>query len=290
MPSRTFSSLAAAAFGLSAAPSLAGQPADPVFMPGVVSAAASEVRIAFSPDGRQIVWGASGREGGRDQQDVWEMHRTGHGWSQPARASFDTDATEFDPAFSADGRSLYFHSDRAGGFGGADIYRVAVEVETGRFAAPQNLGPGVNSKGDEWAPTPTRRGTLIFASDGWGGLGRHDLFEARLDGHGGRPASLGPAINSPGDDIDPALSPDGRTLVLSSGGDIGGESVFRLYVTERRGTVWTPRRLLGVGCGDVDFGAAFRPGEPGRLYYAAKCAGGPGRADVHVAKLPAGGR
>ena len=53
----------------------------------------------------------------------------------------------------------------------------------GTFGTPESLGAGVNSAGDEWAPTPSRDGKrLLFASNGLGGRGRHDLFVARWDG------------------------------------------------------------------------------------------------------------
>src|SRR3569833_3130082 len=114
------------AFGAAA---LAGAPkADHVVQPGVISSAAAEVRIAYRPDGGQIAWGSIGRNADAAQQDIWEMHRTANVWSPPARASFDTDAVEFDPAFSQDSKRLYFDSDRAAGYGGTDVYVVAVDV------------------------------------------------------------------------------------------------------------------------------------------------------------------
>ena len=62
------------------ATALAGVPrADHVVEPGVISTAAAEVRIAYRPDGRQIVWGSIGRDADAGQQDIWEMHRTANG-------------------------------------------------------------------------------------------------------------------------------------------------------------------------------------------------------------------
>lgn len=257
---------------------------DPVVEPGTISTAAAEIRIAYRPDGRQIVWGSIGREAAPDQQDIWEIHRTGSGWSAPARASFDTNAVEFDPAFSRDSRHLYFDSDRAGGFGGTDVYVVDVDAATGRFSQPRNLGQGVNSKGDEWAPTPTTRGTLFFSSDGWGGEGKHDLLEANLR-HPYAPRNLGPTINGPDEDFDAALSPDGKTLIFSSGtmSDTAAEAhLFRSRYTAKG---WARRERLALGCSDFAIGSAFAVNRPHLLYYSANCPDGRGRMDIRAGRL-----
>jgi len=264
---------------------LASATPDPIVRPGVISTAAAEVRIAYSPDGQRILWGSIGRDAAPDQQDIWEIHRVGPGWSPPARVSFDTSSAEFDPAFSPDGRSLYFQSDRAGGLGGSDLYVVAIDPRSGRFGAPRNLGPSINTAGEEWAATPTRSGTLIFSSDGWGGRGKHDLFEARLDGAAQRPANLGPAINGPLDELDAALTPDGRTLIFSAGDMETDDGHVTLYRSSRQDGHWTARVSLGLGCADFILGAAIDPHRPNILNYAAHCEGSPGRMDVHEAAL-----
>jgi len=249
---------------------------DRLVMPGIVSTGAAEVRIAYRPDGKQILWGSIGRDAARDQQDIWEIHRTAAGWSAPARVAFDTEAVEFDPAFSPDGRQLYFDSDRAGGFGGTDIY-VAEAIGFG-FSVPRNVGSSINSKGDEWAATPTGSGTLIFASDGRGGFGKHDLFEGKAGE--GSPRNLGPLINGPDEDFDAALSPDGRTLVFSSGRMSDSAAEVSLFTSRRGRQDWTPRSPLRLGCSGFKIGAAFARRYPRRLFYSAACAGGPGRMDI----------
>lgn len=263
---------------------LAAPAADPVVLPGVVSTAASEIRLAISPDGTRMLWGSIGRDAERGQLDIWERHRVGDGWSAPAPVPFNTAGEDFDPAFSPDGQKVYFHSDRPGGFGGTDLYVVDLDAKTGAFGAPRNLGPGINSKGGEWAPTPTADGKLIFASDGWGGAGKHDLFEASLAG--GKPVNLGPAVNGPGEDFDAALSPDGRTLLFSSGRMDSDDDKVSLFTSTRTAVGWSPRRPAGVGCADFANGAGFDPTTPGRVFYAAACPGGQGRMDIRETRLP----
>jgi hypothetical protein len=257
--------------------------ADPSVLPSVVSTGASEIRLAISPDGRRMLWGSVGRDAAPGQLDIWERHRVGEDWSKPASVPFNTEGEDFDPAFSSDGKQLYFHSDRPGGFGGTDIYVVDVPA-TGAFGTPRNLGPDVNSKGAEWAPTPTADGRLIFASDGWGGFGKHDLFEVRLSG--GKPRNLGPAINGPDEDFDAALTPDAKGMVYSSGVTSDTVAKVSLFVSRLGPRGWSPRMPAGVGCADFVNGAGFDPSNPDRFYYAAKCPGGQGRMDIRETRTP----
>lgn len=281
---RRMKTFALIALCLAAGTALAADAADPVVLPGVVSTAATEIRLAISPDGRRMLWGSIGRDAAPGQLDIWERHRTGRTWSQPAPVPFNTDGEDFDPAFSPDGRRVYFHSDRPGGFGGTDIYVVDLDPATGAFSAPRNLGPNVNSAGAEWAPTPTADGRLIFASDGWGGFGRHDLFEVRLQG--GRPVNLGAAINGPDEDFDAALSGDGRTLLFSSGVMTDEVAKVSLFASTHGPDGWSKRRPAGIGCSDFVNGAGFDPADRRRVFYAASCPGGEGRMDIHETRTP----
>ena len=253
-------------------------PSDSLVAPGEISSPAAEVRLAFSPDGRQVLWGSIGRDAAPDQQDIWERHRIVGGWSTPARVSFDTMAVEFDPAFSPDGKAVYFHSDRPGGFGGTDLYKARRDPVTLRFGTPVNLGPTVNSKGDEWAPTPLKDGSLIFSSDGWGGFGRHDILILRPGAR--RPANLGRAINGPDEDFDAALSPDGRLLIFGSGTMSDDAANVRLFSARWRNGAPAARRPLAIGCSDFVIGTSFDPHDPHSLFYSAKCPGGLGRMDM----------
>jgi len=132
--------------------------------PGIVSSAHVEMRLAPSPDGNTLLWGSTDRAGGRGGWDIWCTLRVGTTWSAPVPVAFGSAANDFDPAFSADGRWVYFFSNRAGGLGGDDIYRAPVTAEG--FGAAQHLGPEINTAGDEWAPSPSPDGArLMFVSN-----------------------------------------------------------------------------------------------------------------------------
>ena len=92
------------------------------------------------------------------------------------------------PSVSTNGKLLYFASNRPGGFGGMDIY-VSENVD-GKWQAPKNLGPMVNSSGNEVFPFIDKNGKLFFASNGHKGFGGLDIFYAEKNN-----TSEGPAWN-----------------------------------------------------------------------------------------------
>ncbi len=268
----------------------AGPPAaaPPVpLLPGIIDSPDTEVRPAFSPDGRCILWGSIGAP--KTAWRILQTCRDGAGWSRPEPVSFDGPDNDFDPAFSPDGRTVYFFSNRPGGQGGDDLYAVDRDPATGAFGAPRNLGPRFNTSGDEWAPTPTADGRLIFSSDGHGGLGRQDLFEGELAGDA-PVRGLGPGVNGPLDDFDATLLADGRTLVFASG-DLKAETRVALH-SARRGDDgrFGPRHVPAapINCSEaINNGPAIDPGRPGMLFYSAYCPTlGPGRMDIFEVPAP----
>ncbi|HEY0505541.1 MAG TPA: TolB-like protein [Lysobacter sp.] len=207
---------------------------------GVVSTPASEVRASVSPDGRRIVWGSSDRSGGPGGRDLWQASLVDGRWQDATPLSINTLSKDYDPMFSADGRWLYFFSDRPGGHGSDDLYRAAVR-DDGSFGAAENLGPGVNSRGAEWAPTPSRDGRhLLFASDGFGGAGGQDLFVARWNGEAFVDPKAVPGVNTAGDEFDATWLGDGRAIVFTRSSNVK-EAPVRLHVAQ----------CDGVGYGDA---------------------------------------
>ncbi|WP_200955762.1 TolB family protein [Sphingomonas sp. Root241] len=199
------------------------------FAPGVASTRYSEIRLTLSPDGRTALWFSRDRLGGPGGYDIWVSRRSGGQWRPAVPVSFNSAGRDFDPAFSADGRFVYFCSDRAGGSGGDDIYRVPV---TGQgFGAPVNLGPEVNSAGKEFAPMLSPDGaTLLFSSDRSGGAGGHDLFTAHRAGDGFAAAKrLVGALNTAANEFDATFLRDGATIVFARAMDFRRDRVDLLF-------------------------------------------------------------
>jgi len=263
-------------------------PSPKPLLPGVVDTTATEVRPAFSPDGRCILWGAI------TTKADWKILQTcleGQAWSIPAAVSFDSSANDFDPAFSPDGRTVYFFSNRPGGLGGDDLWAVARDPATLAFGTPHNLGPRFNTAGDEWAPSPTGDGKLIFSSNGHGGAGGQDLLEGALAGDA-PVRNLGPGVNGPLDDFDATVLADGR-LVFASG-DLKAETGVALYVVRRGGDgAWAGGRQrlpTPINCSaEINNGPAVDPRRPDLFFYSAYCLGlGVGRMDIFEVPAPAG--
>jgi tetratricopeptide (TPR) repeat protein len=144
----------------------------------------------------------------------------------------NTDAWEPHITVSADGSAKYFVSDREGGFGGRDIYRI-VKLPNGEWSEPQNLGPRINTPHDEDAPfLAVDNKTLYFASNGEKSMGGFDVFITVLDDEGvwSDAINLGYPFNSMGDDIYYTTTADGYQGYLSSfrSGGSGEKDIYQI--------------------------------------------------------------
>jgi ankyrin repeat protein len=152
--------------------------------------------------------------------DIWIARRQGTGWGPATWAGPEVNARGADdyyPTLTRTG-TLYFSSNRPGGLGENDIYRV--RRVNGRWTAPENLGAPVNTPGREYDPfIAPDESYLVFASERPGGLGNADLYVSTRskDGSWATPVNLGPRVNSAFGDYTPMVSPDGRYLFLTSG-------------------------------------------------------------------------
>jgi len=134
---------------------------------------------------------------------IMSSKRTGDKWGDPEDIKILPDSlVAAHPALSADGLTLYFVSDMPGGFGQKDIYSVTRAGETDPWSAPRNLGPDINTSGDELFPYIRDDGSLYFASDGLIGMGGLDIFRATSNPDGSWVVkNLKPPINSSSDDF-----------------------------------------------------------------------------------------
>ena len=187
----------------------------------------------FTNEGRTMVF-ARGNEGskkGRQNVDLFITHFRSGAWSEPELLKInDPRAWDSSPAFTPDGRTLYFSSDRRGGLGGNDIYKSTLDAN-GRFSTPENLGPGINTPGNESFVSVGPDGTLYIASDGLPGLGNLDLFRVE----NGVPVNMGQPVNSPGDDFGIYFQNENTGYFASNrDGGKGGDDLYSLARTKRK--------------------------------------------------------
>ena len=251
-----------------------------VFAPGVASTAHAEICLTLSPDGRTALWFSRNRPGGAGGYDIWMSRRTPAGWSAAAPVSFNTSKRDFDPAFSADGRYVYFCADRPDSLGGDDLYRV--EVTHDGFGAVEHLGSEVNSAGNEWAPMLSPDGrSLLFSTNGRGGAGRYDLFTARVRGQGFEPAvALPGGVNTGADEFDPTYLADGETIVFSRAPDLMADRID-LYVATLRAGAYDAGVVLpqSVNSDRDTYGPMLDWSAPDRLTFSARR---PGSGDLDL--------
>jgi outer membrane protein OmpA-like peptidoglycan-associated protein len=174
---------------------------------------------SVSQDGNFLFFTGCNRPDGLGRCDIYIAQKKGTDWVKPFDLSppVNTPGWEAQPAISADGRTLYFVSNRPGGYGGYDIWKSKLTAKG--WGEPENLGPNINTQFDEQSPfIHPDDSTLYFCSNGWPGLGGKDLFVSRLgrDGKWKKPENLGYPINTNGDESGLTVTADGEHAFFSS--------------------------------------------------------------------------
>lgn len=168
--------------------------------------------------------------------DIYISQLKGNEWSKPIplNQNINSPASWETSAFvTADGKQLYFTSNRAGGMGSLDIYVSEMEM-TGDWGKAKNLGPVINTPGREDSPAVDADGkTLFFSSDGHRGMGGMDIFRSEFkDGKWQKPVNLGYPINSVEDDSFFGLTGDRRRAFFSSMREDGNSEIYTLTFLE----------------------------------------------------------
>ena len=182
--------------------------------------------VAFSPDAQTMYLTKARRElNAPTSVEIYTSTRSGAKWSAPVKFEItaDTLSTFGHPAVSPDGEYLYFVSDMPGGYGGKDIWRISLKERQGSLV---NLGPDINTEGNDDFPYVRSDGSLYFSSDGHPGMGGLDIFRATAVGD---PADLrwkvenmGFPINSAGDDFGITFGKGEDGFFSSNRGDARG--------------------------------------------------------------------
>ncbi len=174
---------------------------------------------SVTQDGQYLFFTGCDRPTSLGKCDIYVSKRNGDDWDEPhnLNAPVNTRAWESQPSISSDGRTLYFVSNRKGGYGGYDIWKSTL-TDKG-WSEPENLGPEINTPYDEQSPfIHPDDNTLYFSSNGWPGMGNMDIFVSRRDqaGQWQKPENLGYPINTSADESGLTLNATGNLAYFSS--------------------------------------------------------------------------
>jgi len=206
-----------------------------VYLSDIINTSAyNEGAQSISQDGKYLFFTGCNRPDGLGRCDIYIAQKKGDDWAKPfsLSAPVNTSGWEAQPSISADGRTLYFVSNRKGGYGGYDIWKSNL-TDKG-WGAPENMGPEINTAYDEQSPfIHPDDSTFYFCSNGWPGMGGKDLFVSRLgkDGKWAKPENLGYPINSSGDENGLTLTANGSYAFFSSN-NLKGFGGYDIYTFE----------------------------------------------------------
>ncbi len=185
-----------------------------------INTRANEAAQSISANGKFIVFTACNRPDGIGGCDLYFSEVINGRWTNAKNigAPINTKGWESQPSISADGRTLYFVKASDGASRSRDIY-YSIRKQDGSWTTPENVGPNINTKDSDQSPFIHPDGsTLYFMSDGWPGMGKHDLFYSRMDDNGvWSPAiNLGYPINTASSESALIVSFDGKTAYFAS--------------------------------------------------------------------------
>jgi hypothetical protein len=195
----------------------------------------------LSADGNWMFFTGCSRSDGKGSCDIYFSQRTASGWTKPVNIDSPVNSPfwESQPSFSADGKTLFFVSNRSGGIGQKDIWSaevISLKTDgTPIFGNLQNLGSQINTSGDENSPFMHPDGqTLFFSSDGWPGMGNMDIFKSVKSPNGAwqKAINLGFPINTASDEVGFIVNAKGDKAYYSSDGLSGNMGGKDLYVFE----------------------------------------------------------
>lgn len=175
---------------------------------------------SISADGKYLFYTACNRQNGFGRCDIYVSENREGNWDVSKNVGFpvNTGFWEAQPSVSPDGRTLYFVSDRPGGFGGSDIW-VSHKDKLGKWKNPINMGNSVNTECDEWSPFIHSDGaTLYFSSDGHTGMGGVDIYVSKRvnDTLWSRPINIGYPVNTYNNEKGFVVSTMGEVAYYSS--------------------------------------------------------------------------
>jgi Tol biopolymer transport system component len=202
-----------------------------------LNTATHDACVGLSHDGKKMIIFRTNEDltGG----DLYTTEFINGTWSDPKMLSktINSDYAETSASITSDGMTIYFSSNRPGGYGGKDIYK-SILFGNGEWSTPINLGPTINTKYDDDAPfiSPDDR-TLYFSSKGHKTIGGYDIFKSTMDENNKWtvPENIGCPINTVEDDIYFVITSNDDIAYYSSSkkGGFGGQDIYQINMIDR---------------------------------------------------------
>lgn len=193
---------------------------------------------AFTPDGKMMYFTRCVTDPHYPRYaGIYKSSRSDASWGKPEQLLITRDTLSLyaHPAVSPNGEWLYFTSNMAGGCGGLDLWRFYIGASKSMEGIVENLGPGINTEGDEQFPAFGPKGELFFSSDGYPGMGGLDIFCATQPNDSVWDiVNMGAPLNSNGDDFGMTFAPGlYRGFFSSNRGDARGwDHIYSFYLPE----------------------------------------------------------
>jgi Tol biopolymer transport system component len=228
-------------------------------MPDLVSSYPNVRDLTISPDGSEYYFSVESHR--KEFSAIVRVQQKDGEWQEPRVASFSGQYRDIEPAFSHDGKKLYFVSNRpisgsSGKIKDYDIWVVSRTEKDDEWSRPVNLGPPINTGKEEYYPSLTMKGDIYFTREAADPSRKEDIFVSRRNGSGyAVPEPLSDAVNSDRYEFNAYVAPDESFLVFTSYArpdDMGGGD---LYISYSREGEWQAARHLGkqVNSNKIDY-------------------------------------
>lgn len=204
---------------------------------GPLNTPENEGAQGISSDGSYMFFTSCNKPDGLGRCDIYYSSFDGKTWSAAKNIGppLNTRFWESQPSVSANGRMLFFASNRPDGIGGMDIW-YSVMGDDKKWKFPKNPGPLINTAGDEMSPFIHFDGkTLYFSSNGQTGMGGYDIYRSRMneDTTWSKPENLGYPINTYNDELGLIIDAEGQNAYFSTIRDPGkGKDIFSFVLYE----------------------------------------------------------
>ena len=219
-----------------------------VFMENVVSTNLNERDMAIAPDGSEMFYTIQANQNAASTI-IWRRKLANNNWSGPEVATFSGRYSDLEPAFSADGKKIYFSSNRPiKGEDTKDFDIWYVEKTGENWSNPKNLGMPVNTKANEFYPSVSSTGNIYFTAEYENGVGKEDIYISRwVNGEFAKPTPLDTAVNSNFWEFNAFVTTDERYIIFTSYGRKNDKGGGDLYISTRNSEgKWTPAKVLTV--------------------------------------------